>query len=263
MTCDHLNSLRLIRLEELSCAFTIIPAGSRLLEIGAGAGWQARALAEFGYKVEAIDVHGSRYAEHRVWPVTSYDGRRIPFQSSVFDAVFTSNTLEHVPHIEVLQDEIRRVLKPNGLAVHIVPTGFWRFWTSLMHYLFVVRTGVGVLGFASKSNDDALTARVRTTHSLGALLRKAAFPPRHGERGNSITELWTFSRWGWLRLFARTGWQVESYKPLRLFYTGYQICGAHLSLRVRRRLSKILGSATMVYIARPKPNVASHGEDRT
>lgn len=219
-------------------------------------------MAEFGYEVEAIDIRGSRHAERRVWPVIEYDGRHIPFQSSTFDAVFTSNTLEHVQHIEELQDEIRRILKPRGIAVHIVPTASWRFWTSLMHYLFVVRMGVGMLGFASKSDDQALIASARTKHSLAALLWKAAFPPRHGERGNSITELWTFSRWGWLKLFARTGWLVESYKPLKLFYTGYQVCGARLTLRGRRRLGKMLGSATMVYHVRPKPNAASDSEGR-
>ena len=217
-------------------------------------------MAESGYQVEAIDVEGSHHAEHRVWPVTTYDGRHLPFQSSVFDVVFTSNTLEHVQHIDELQEEIRRVLKPNGQAVHIVPTAFWRFWTSLMHYLFVVRTGLGMLGFASKSNDKVLRASARRTYPLSTLLAKAVFPPRHGERGNAITELWTFSRWGWLKLFARTGWLVESYKPVKLFYTGYEMCGAYLSLRARRRISKILGSATMMYIVRPQPNVVAHGE---
>lgn len=248
-----MNHLRLIRLDELSHALAAIPVGGRLLEIGAGAGWQAKALAEQGYAVEAIDVPESGYAEDQVWPVLNYDGRYIPFSSSVFDVVFTSNTLEHIPHIEALQDEIRRVLKPDGIAVHIVPTGSWRFWSNVTHYLFVFRLALGVLGVVPPRNDSALIASARSKHSLRTLVAKALFPPRHGERGSAISELWSFSRWGWFRLFRRTGWLVESYEPLRLFYTGYSVFDARFSLPRRRLLSRILGSATIAYRVRPKP----------
>ena len=53
------------------------PHGARVLEIGAGSGWQARRLAELGYQVQAIDVPQSGYDPHRVWPIQDYDGRRI------------------------------------------------------------------------------------------------------------------------------------------------------------------------------------------
>lgn len=257
-----MNYLQSIRLYELEKILGSIPRGSRVLEIGSGAGWQAKALAERGYAVEAIDIAESCYAAGQVWPVLNYDGQHIPFSDAVFEVVFTSNTLEHISHIEAIQYEIRRVLKPTGIAVHIVPTASWRFWTNLTHYLFVFRSILGMLGFASRRDEYVLIAPARTKRSLRTLIAKVLFPPRHGERGSATSELWTFSRLIWLRLFSRTGWLVESYEPLGIFYTGYSVLGAHLSLSRRKYLSKIFGSATMVYIVRPKPTVSSEPNAR-
>jgi SAM-dependent methyltransferase len=50
-----------------------------------------------------------------------YDGKKLPFKSEVFDAVFTSEVLEHVPNIESSLSEIKRVLKPNGQLLLSIP----------------------------------------------------------------------------------------------------------------------------------------------
>jgi SAM-dependent methyltransferase len=85
---EYLRALRLAALEDLIDWF---PAGARVLEIGAGAGWQSRALAERGFHVEAVDIAGSEYAAERVFPVAHYDGHRLPFPDGRFGVVFSSN----------------------------------------------------------------------------------------------------------------------------------------------------------------------------
>ena len=35
--------------------------------------------------------------------------------------------------VEEFQEEIKRVLKPNGSGIHILPTATWRFWSWLSH----------------------------------------------------------------------------------------------------------------------------------
>ena len=40
--------------------------------------------------------------------------------------MFSSNTLEHVKQLDILLKEMRRVLKPRGTMVHILPTSAWR-----------------------------------------------------------------------------------------------------------------------------------------
>jgi SAM-dependent methyltransferase len=51
----------------------------------------------------------------------TYDGRTFPFGSGEFDAVFTSQVLEHVFDPDRFLGEIHRVLKTDGLLLLTVP----------------------------------------------------------------------------------------------------------------------------------------------
>lgn len=246
-----MKHLREIRMYELEQVIGLFPAGARLLEIGAGAGWQSKELARRGFKVEAIDLSISCYAATQVWPVTQYDGFNIPFPNGYFDVVFSSNTLEHIPHLEVFQQEIKRVLVPqSGFAIHILPTASWRLWTSISHYLFVLRTGFVALGMVRDHGELGVFEKTRKKNAPLEILRKAIAPPRHGELGNATSELLRFSKQGWLGMFHRTGWRVEKKIPAGLFYTGYSVFGAQIGIPTRRYLSRWFGSSTIAYVVR-------------
>lgn len=49
------------------------------------------------------------------------DLQQLPFDSGSYDFVFASHVLEHIPDDEKAISEIRRVLKPNGIAILPVP----------------------------------------------------------------------------------------------------------------------------------------------
>src|SRR5947208_5328133 len=123
--------LRQLRAVEIELIVAHFPAGERVLEIGAGTGQQAIALRERGFQVEAIEVPDSNYNQHQVFPITAYDGRHIPFPDASFDVVFSSNVLEHVRDLPALEAEIKRVLRPGGFCVHVMPTHVWRLWCTL------------------------------------------------------------------------------------------------------------------------------------
>jgi SAM-dependent methyltransferase len=65
-------------------------------------------------KYETADL-SMRGVDHNV------DLQQLPFDSETFDFVFASHVLEHVPDDERAISEIRRILKPNGVAVLPVP----------------------------------------------------------------------------------------------------------------------------------------------
>lgn len=90
---------RAIREYEIEQVIPLIPKGSSILEIGAGAGWQARRLAETGFDVTAIDLKNRSLAPHSVWDTQHYDGKTVPYPDSSFDVVFSSNVLDHIPHV--------------------------------------------------------------------------------------------------------------------------------------------------------------------
>jgi SAM-dependent methyltransferase len=250
VTSRHLEA---IRTYELDLVLKVLPGGGRVLEVGAGSGWQARRLAARSFVVEAIDLADTIYKDGRVWPVQEYDGIRIPFPDKSFDIVFTSNVLEHIPHVEAFQAELLRVLKPEGLCVHVLPTAAWRFWTTAAHYVAVVKVGARWL-FARRSRPGQArgtpTERVPEQSWLQKL-RGLLVPTRHGEHGNGVSELYLFSRFRWRALFRRFGWSVRQLKPNRLFYTGYAILGDRLSLAARHALSYPLGSSCHIFVLKP------------
>lgn len=251
-----------IRLTELNLVIKEIrerkPSGSSILEIGGGAGWQAKKLSESGFTVVSLDLPQSLYSGVRVWPIIEYDGECIPFADNYFDIVFSSSALEHIPHLEEFQNEMKRVLKSDGYAVHVVPSGVWRFWTTVTHYPFIIKTllamiwqkFVGVKGESSGNQLEEL-ARVRIKQlSKVALLKQALVPQRHGETGTAFSEIYYFSRNRWLALFEQSGWYVEGVLSNRLLYSGYMILGTLLSISCRTKLSAFLGSACHIFILR-------------
>jgi len=49
------------------------------------------------------------------------DLQELPFEDQIYDFVFASHVLEHIPNDEKAIAEIRRILKPNGIAILPVP----------------------------------------------------------------------------------------------------------------------------------------------
>lgn len=243
---------RLIRELELAVLLNWFPRGGRILEIGAGAGWQAKSLAGHGFEVEAVDLAGGRYDQVRIWPVTLYDGQHLPFPDQHFDAVFSSNVLEHIPHLEQFQDEIRRVLTLSGVALHVLPTPSWRAWTACAFYVNLAKRLLARLnrktGGGGRPVDREPGGAPAPAGSTGGGIR--LWPGRHGERGCLLDELYLFSARRWRRFFRSTGWQVMWDQPLGLFYTGHRIRGERLGVRARLRLARLLGSSSRAFLLR-------------
>lgn len=210
-TRDHLEA---IRTHELQVTLNEFPTSGKILELGAGAGWQAKALADLNYEVEAIDIASSNYKQDQVWPVTEYDGHRIPFEENCFDVVFSSNVLEHIPHVDEFQQEIQRVLKPTGKAIHLMPSSQWRLLTNITHAM-----------------------KFWTPCEV------------HGEFAKfSTTEIYYFSRYWWRKLFLKTGWTITRVGNAQLLYSGTSILDFRLSITARNRLSAIFGSSCNIFV---------------
>ncbi len=259
----NLEITKTIRLYELHSAFSLLKKlgikNGALLEIGAGAGWQAQELSKNGFHVSAIDIKTSRYISNSVWHVEEYDGYNIPFPDNHFDVVFSSSVLEHIPHIEKYQAEIARVLKKKGTALHIVPSTSWRLWTNIMHYIYIPKLAFSILFskfdmFLTKNNTGTESNKNTplNTHSLADVIRKTLLPSRHGELGNSLTELYYFSRFRWNNLFTRNGWKIKKHAFNNLTYTGYLVFGLQLTINFRKHISRCLGSVCHIYIVEKK-----------
>jgi SAM-dependent methyltransferase len=65
------------------------------------------------------DLSPAQYVALR--PIRQLDVTRLPFDDATFDLVICNHVLEHVPEDRTAMRELRRVLKPGGLAILQVP----------------------------------------------------------------------------------------------------------------------------------------------
>jgi SAM-dependent methyltransferase len=227
-------------------------SGVHVLEIGGGTGYQASLIASTGASIDSIDVAEPLPGVEIHFPVRTYEGKALPFPDDYFDVVFSSNVLEHIPDLRTTLSEVRRVMKSDGRAIHILPTPAWRTWTSLSHYIHISRRLVELVSGRRHSQKSAPPARagkpVRARGTWNAIKRVLRDGP-HGEYPSAISELWYFSRRRWLKLFQETGFELVEDRPSGIFYTGYGTFPS-ISIERRRELAGILGSATRVFIMR-------------
>ncbi|TVS21090.1 MAG: class I SAM-dependent methyltransferase [Planctomycetaceae bacterium] len=100
--------------------------GTKILDVGAGAGVIAAQLAERAGppgRVDAVDLEDQRVV-HEGFSFTRVEGTTLPFPDESFDIVVSNHVIEHVgdraaqlAHLR----EIRRVLRDDGLAYLAVP----------------------------------------------------------------------------------------------------------------------------------------------
>jgi SAM-dependent methyltransferase len=105
-------------------------AGRRVLDFGCGHGMAAVVLARRGGCVTAFDLSPGYLTEARARAAANgvkidflrADGERLPFADASFDRIWGNAVLHHL-NLERVGSELRRVLRPGGVAVFCEPWG--------------------------------------------------------------------------------------------------------------------------------------------
>ena len=166
-------------------------AGTRLLDLGCGAGLGTRMAIEEGRASLAVGLDFSWTAlalARRTSPVGAWiqgDGTTLPFRDGAFDRVFSHGSMEHFPDVAAGFRELQRVMAPGARAVIVVPN-FWvkteqplefradqQGWTAVIE-----RAGLRVL----RVGTDSGPAILKNLNPLRILMRIALrvvslFPP--------------------------------------------------------------------------------------
>jgi SAM-dependent methyltransferase len=109
-----------------------LPAGSRILDVGAGAGRDLRHLSVHGYHMIGIDLSFPlmRIAKRiSRCPTVVGDMRSLPFPSRTFDGVWSIASQLHIARSEIVPTlrAIRDVMKDGGLFLASVREGHGEF----------------------------------------------------------------------------------------------------------------------------------------
>lgn len=249
---DSINWIRKEELARILSRHRQYFQGADVLELGSGTGIQLKFISGVAKSAVGIDVQNGQYSEHRIANVRDYDGKTIPFPDDSFDLVFSSHVLEHLTDEPQLYSEMARVLRPGGTAIHVVPTSAWRWWSWPGHYIDVagrLLRRVKPPG-SDNGNKGGGPHHEQHTRSLSMRLRYALYPCRHGEKGNWFTELFWLRPSTWKKRLEGHAWIVDCIAPIGLWYSGYSFLDRRLSMRARSNMARILGSSTIVIVAR-------------
>lgn len=97
--------------------------GKEVLELATGPGIIAKQVADEAKSMIATDFSEKMLAMARCGMVSSNltfeqaDARTLPYKDGQFDVVIIANALHVIPGPEQVLDEIKRVLKPNGILI--------------------------------------------------------------------------------------------------------------------------------------------------
>lgn len=91
--------------------------GMRILDNGCGRGEFLYAFSSLGLEATGTDL--SNYCAEA--QVVDFNHDSLPFPDEYFDVVFSKSVIEHIANTEHYMKEMRRVLKPGGILILMVP----------------------------------------------------------------------------------------------------------------------------------------------
>lgn len=86
--------------------------GGKLLDVGCGSKPYEKLFNVDSYVGIDVEISGHNHKRSKIDKF--YDGKNIPFDDKTFDYVFSSEVFEHVLNLDVLLNDINRVLKKDG-----------------------------------------------------------------------------------------------------------------------------------------------------
>lgn len=193
----------------------------KILEIGGGDGLKSMQLHDLGYDVTCVDVAPWEQQYYHVEKITN---DHLPYISKTFDVVLSTNVVPHVVDKKRFFEELERVLKDDGIVIHVVPSAWWSISTNFWHYLFIPKYLVrSILPKNSKSvivQQNSISEQIKTNKILKI---KRLFLHPLGENLSFLHEIFYFTKNSWIKLFKFYNYDISEIKNEKIFFTGYGI----------------------------------------
>ena len=103
----------------------LLKSTDAILEIGSGNGNLLNNLYHLGFDIKGIEINPVRIQESQTLygnlPLSQVHSEALPFPENSFDIVMSFDVFEHIPNSDQHLQEVRRVLKPEGLYIVQTP----------------------------------------------------------------------------------------------------------------------------------------------
>jgi ubiquinone/menaquinone biosynthesis C-methylase UbiE len=249
---SKINALHDIRRKDIEILFGNYPENNFAtgIEVGAGDGYQSRLLKKHikNFTCTEYDeltfnkinkLEGVNYLRLDVAEIESC------FPQKYFDLIFSSNVLEHVIDIGTALRGMRKVLKDDGVMIHVMPN---RMWKLVQMILWVPCKSIANLRERSCKDEGHLEMQaqgcVRWIGMIKKLLNNLN-PKTHGINQYNYKEYIEFGKGPWTEKMTNAGFRVESIKKMQ-FHTPYRIEPAWM----RQILTSFGISCATAYICR-------------
>ena len=224
-----------LRRKEIELIFGKCPPGvfSHGLELGAGDGFQSHLLAEYAASLVVTDYYPEILAQADTSQITHRvcDAEEVGtmFAPGEFDLIFSSNMLEHLPDPQQALKGMHKVLHDNGLAIHVMPSPFWKVCQMVGFYPNAVISRLE--RYTSRSQASPATTPVagrdktqtpasipagnnpKVTNRRYSYLRRLLWATPHGASASNLAEFAAFRRARWQHELAAAGFTVAKILP--------------------------------------------------
>ena len=209
----------------------------KILDIGGKDGYIAKRFTDWGFDVISIDMN----------PVSTYfdvkkmDALDLKFKSNSFDLVFSSHVIAHIQDKELIFNEINRVLKNEGLIIHIVPSNWWSLITNFWHYILLPKLLyqkiINKSDNESWKNQNSKIKYQKKNRLINLLINHPL-----GTEKSFIVEIFKFSKNNWIKLFTRYENTVIKKLNGPLVYSGYNVFKNH-GIIIRKKIADLFPSS--------------------
>ena len=202
------------------------------LDVGCGAGYSMKkAQEEFNCICSGIDPNPS---EHGVGRINSnYNvgidnilfgkAEDIPFSDKYFDTVYSSHVLEHVDDINKSLQEMKRVMKDNGILIIGMPTATMAVINLITQVLFATHTKIVNLLFSKFIN----TGKIKWWEIF--------IPVSHSNTSKTvISDIYNYRVKRWTAIIEQNFKIIKQIKPALYPYPEYRQL---FKLRISKRIS--------------------------
>ncbi len=225
-----------------------------ILEIGAGDGYMSNALSEAGFDVTATDPAPRTPLRYNVKEMNGYD---IKFEDSSFDIILSSNVLEHINDLPKALTEMKRVLKPDGIMVHSVPTVYCNLATMIIQPLAYLKNLYLLFSGKAKIKVNKNRSKLfQVLHICYKIVFNFLNPLRifiskgHGVSRNRFWALYIWRRANWKEQFKNADLEVATIVKVPYLYSMHKVFPFRMD-KVRHKIGNKFNSVD-IYLLQKK-----------